>query len=128
MSRFNDKVAVVTGGSSGIGLATASRFIADGARVVITGRNQEALDAAVAKLGDRAKGVRGDVANLGDLDRLFAWVREQYGRVDVLFANAGIAPAGPVRCRDRGTFRHAVQHQRQRPLWLYKKMKRFQID
>ena len=92
MSRFNDKVAVVTGGSSGIGLATARRFIADGARVVITGRNQEALDAAVAKLGDRAEGVRGDVANLGDLDRLFAWVREQYGRVDVLFANAGIAP------------------------------------
>ena len=95
MSRFNDKVAVVTGGSSGIGLATARRFIADGARVVITGRNQEALDAAVAKLGDRARGVRGDVANLGDLDRLFAWVREQYGRVDVLFANAGIAPLVP---------------------------------
>ncbi len=95
MSRFSDKVAVVTGGSSGIGLATARRFIADGARVVITGRNQEALDAAVAKLGDRAKGVRGDVANLGDLDRLFAWVREQYGRVDVLFANAGIAPMVP---------------------------------
>ena len=95
MSRFNDKVAVITGGSSGIGLATARRFIADGARVVITGRNQEALDAAVAKLGDRAKGVRGDVANLGDLDRLFAWVREQYGRVDVLFANAGIAPLVP---------------------------------
>ncbi len=95
MSRFNDKVAVVTGGSSGIGLATARRFIADGARVVITGRNQEALDAAVAKLGERAKGVRGDVANLGDLDRLFAWVREQYGRVDVLLANAGIAPMVP---------------------------------
>ncbi len=56
MSRFNDKVAVVTGGSSGIGLATARRFIADGARVVITGRNQEALDATVAKLGDRASG------------------------------------------------------------------------
>ncbi len=95
MSRFIDKVAVVTGGSSGIGLATARRFIADGARVVITGRNQEALDAAVAKLGDRARGVRGDVANLGDLDRLFAWIREQYGRVDVLFANAGIAPLVP---------------------------------
>jgi NAD(P)-dependent dehydrogenase (short-subunit alcohol dehydrogenase family) len=95
MSRLNDKVAVVTGGSSGIGLATARRFIADGARVVITGRNQEALDAAVAKLGDRAEGVRGDVANLADLDRLFAWVREQYGRVDVLFANAGIAPLVP---------------------------------
>ena len=64
MSTLNNKVAVVTGGSSGIGLATARRFIADGAQVVITGRNTEALDAAVAELGDRATGIRGDVANL----------------------------------------------------------------
>ncbi len=95
MSRLHNKVAVVTGGSSGIGLATARRFIADGAQVVVTGRNQEALDAAVAELGDRASGIRGDVANLEDLDRLFAQVREQFGRVDVLFANAGIAPFVP---------------------------------
>jgi len=95
MSKLANKVAVVTGGSSGIGLATAQRFIADGAEVVITGRNQEALNAAVAKLGDRATGIRGDVANLEDLDRLFAQVQEQFGRVDVLFANAGIAPLGP---------------------------------
>ena len=95
MSRLHNKVAVVTGGSSGIGLATARRFIADGAQVVVTGRNQEALDAAVAELGDRATGIRGDVANLEDLDRLFAQVREQFGRVDVLFANAGIAPFVP---------------------------------
>ena len=95
MSEFNNKVAVVTGGSSGIGLATARRFIADGAQVVITGRNQEALDAAVAELGERATGIRGDVANLEDLDRLFAQVEEQLGRVDVLFANAGIAPFLP---------------------------------
>ena len=95
MSKLNNKVAVVTGGSSGIGLATAQRFIADGAQVVITGRNQEALDAAVAELGDRATGIRGDVANLEDLDRLFAQVQEQFGRVDVLFANAGIAPFVP---------------------------------
>ena len=95
MRQLNDKVAVVTGGSSGIGLTTAQRFIADGARVVITGRNQEALDAAVAELGDRATGVRGDVANLGDLNRLFAQVQEQFGRVDVLFANAAIAPFAP---------------------------------
>ena len=95
MSKLNNKVAVVTGGSSGIGLATAHRFIADGAQVVITGRNQEALDAAVAELGDRATGIRGDVANLEDLDRLFAQVQEQFGRVDVLFANAGIAPFVP---------------------------------
>ncbi len=84
MSKLNNKIAVVTGGSSGIGLATAQRFIADGAQVVITGRNQEALDAAVAELGDQATGIRGDVADLEDLDRLFAQVQEQFGRVDVL--------------------------------------------
>ncbi len=95
MCKLNNKIAVVTGGSSGIGLATAQRFIADGAQVVITGRDQEALDAAVAELGDRATGIRGDVANLEDLDRLFAQVQEQFGRVDVLFANAGITPLGP---------------------------------
>jgi len=95
MSKLANKVAVITGGSSGIGLATAQRFIADGAEVVITGRNQEALNAAVVKLGDRATGIQGDVANLEDLDRLFAQVQEQFDRVDVLFANAGIAPLAP---------------------------------
>ncbi len=89
MSKLSNKVAVVTGGSSGIGLATAQRFIAEGAQVVISGRNQKAVDAAVAELGDKATGIRGDVANLEDLDRLFAQVRKQFGRVDVLFANAG---------------------------------------
>ncbi len=95
MSNLNNKVAVVTGGSSGIGFATARRFIAEGAQVVITGRNQEALDSAVADLGERATGIQGDVANLDDLDRLFAQVQEQFGRVDLLFANAGIAPFVP---------------------------------
>ncbi len=96
MSKFNDKIVVITGGSTGIGLATAHRFIADGAQVVITGRNQEALDAAVAELGDRATAIHGDVANLEDLDRLFTQVRERFGRIDVLFANAGIAPFVPL--------------------------------
>ncbi len=95
MGKLNNRVAIVTGGSSGIGLATAQRFIADGAQVVITGRNQETLGGAVAELGDRATGILGDVANLEDLDRLFAQIREQFGRVDVLFANAGIAPFVP---------------------------------
>jgi len=95
MSKLSNKIAVVTGGSSGIGLATAHRFIADGARVVVTGRNQKALDATVAELGDRATGIRGDVANLGDLDRMFEKVKNQFGHVDVLFANAGIAPFVP---------------------------------
>ena len=92
----NKKVAIVTGGSSGIGLATAKRLIADGAHVVITGRNQKALDSAVTELGDRATGIRGDVANLEDLDRLYAQVKKQFGHLDVLFANAGIAPFVPI--------------------------------
>ncbi len=96
MSKLNNKIAVVTGGSSGIGLAAAQRFIADGAEVVITGRDQGTLDAAIVELGDRATAIRSDVANLKDLDRLFAQVREQFGRIDVLFANAGIAPFVPL--------------------------------
>ena len=95
MTKLNDKIALVTGGSSGIGLATAKRFIADGAQVIITGRSQDALDAALAELGGRATGIRGDVAKLEDLDRLFALIEKQFGRLDVLFANAGIAPFVP---------------------------------
>jgi len=95
MKKLNDKVAVITGGSSGIGLATAQRFIEEVAQVVITGRHQKELDTAVVKLGSRATGIRGDVGNLEDLNRLFDQVREQFGRVDVLFANAGIAPFVP---------------------------------
>jgi NAD(P)-dependent dehydrogenase (short-subunit alcohol dehydrogenase family) len=96
MSTLKDKIAIVTGGSSGIGLATARRFIEDGAQVVITGRNEAALDAAVTELGGRATGIPGDVASLDDLDRLFAQVEARFGRIDVLFANAGIAPLGPI--------------------------------
>ena len=87
--KLEGKVAVVTGGSSGIGLATAQRFAAEGAKVVITGRRQPELDSAVREIGGDAIGVRGDVANLADLDRLYATVKEKHGRVDVLFANAG---------------------------------------
>ena len=95
MITLNHKVALITGGSTGIGLATAHRFIADGARVVITGRNQDTLDAALAELGEGATAIRGDVANLDDLDRLFLQIKEQFGRIDILFANAGIAPFVP---------------------------------
>ncbi len=95
MGKLQDKVAVITGGSTGIGLATAKRFIADGATVVITGRHQDTLESAIIELGKEAFGVRGDVGNLADLDRLFATVREKFGGVDVLFANAGIAPFVP---------------------------------
>ncbi|GAB3874301.1 SDR family oxidoreductase [Hymenobacter segetis] len=90
------KIALVTGGNSGIGLATAQRFIAEGAYVFITGRRQAELDAAVQQLGDSAFGVQSDVSNLADLDRLFTVIKEQKGRLDVVFANAGIAEFAPV--------------------------------
>ena len=95
MSKLKNKIAVITGGSTGIGLATAQRFIGEGAEVVVTGRNQDTLDLALAELGDQATGFRGDVANLDDLDRLYAQVRKEFGHIDVLFANAGIAPFVP---------------------------------
>ena len=96
MGKLDGKVAVVTGGNSGIGLATAKRFAAEGAKVVVTGRRQAELDRAVAEIGHGALGVRGDVANLADLDRLYDVVREKHGRVDVLFANAGVAEFAPL--------------------------------
>jgi len=95
-AKLEGKVAVVTGGNSGIGLATAKRFAAEGASVVITGRRQAELDKAVAEVGHSAIGVQGDVSRLADLDRLFAVVKEKYGRVDVLFANAGGATFAPL--------------------------------
>ncbi|MDB5267720.1 MAG: Oxidoreductase [Hymenobacter sp.] len=90
------KIALVTGGNSGIGLATAQRFIAEGAYVFITGRRQAELDAAVQQLGTSAFGVQSDVSSLADLDRLFATIKAQKGRLDVVFANAGIAEFAPV--------------------------------
>jgi NAD(P)-dependent dehydrogenase (short-subunit alcohol dehydrogenase family) len=87
------KAAVITGGSTGIGLATAHRFLKEGASVVITGRRQAELDKAVEELGGDVIAVQADVSKVDDLDRLFARVRETRGRIDVLFANASIAPA-----------------------------------
>lgn len=86
--RFEDKVVVVTGGTSGIGLATAKAFVAAGASVFITGRRQEALDAAVTAIGGRVTGVRGDMARLSDIDRLYDAVRQTHGRIDVVMAIA----------------------------------------
>lgn len=88
-TRLDGKVAVVTGGTSGIGLAIARRFAAEGAQVVITGRRQEALDHAVAELGEAVTGVQADAAKAEDLTRLYDHVRERAGRIDVLVANAG---------------------------------------
>ena len=97
MSKLVSKVAVVTGGNSGIGLATAKAFIAEGAKVTIFGRNQETLDAAVAELGPDTLGVQGDVTEGADLDRLFAAVEEAHGKIDVLFVNAGVARFAPFQ-------------------------------
>ena len=90
VKKLEGKVAVITGGSTGIGLATAKRFTSEGAHVYITGRRQSELDEAVTEIGDNAIGVQGDVSNLADLDRLYAKVKEQKGHIDILFANAGV--------------------------------------
>lgn len=89
MGKLTGKIAVITGGSSGIGLATAQRFVAEGAYVFITGRRQAELDAAVERVGRNVRGVSGDVAKLADLDRLYDTVRTETGRLDIVFANAG---------------------------------------
>jgi NAD(P)-dependent dehydrogenase (short-subunit alcohol dehydrogenase family) len=99
MSKLNGKVAVITGGNSGIGLATAQLFAAEGAHVFITGRRQSELDKAVKQIGENVTTVQGDVSNLADLDRLYSIVKEHKGRVDILFANAGggeFAPLGQI--------------------------------
>lgn len=96
MSKLEGKTAVITGGTSGIGLATAKRFIDEGAFVFITGRRQAELDAAVAELGENAFGVQGDVSKLEDLDNLYETVKEQKGKIDILFANAGVGDFAPI--------------------------------
>jgi NAD(P)-dependent dehydrogenase (short-subunit alcohol dehydrogenase family) len=87
--KLADKIAVITGGSSGIGLATGKRFAAEGARVFVTGRRQSELDKAVAEIGSKATGVLADSSDMADLNRLFAQVKADAGRIDILFANAG---------------------------------------
>lgn len=95
--RLDGKIAVITGGSAGIGLATAQRFAEEGAKVVVFGRKKEALDDAVSQLGEEVcTAVQGDVSKLSDLEQLFSTVKELHGRVDVLFANAGVATPGSV--------------------------------
>src|SRR5713101_2775234 len=96
VTKLEGKVAVITGGNSGIGLATAQRFVAEGAYVFITGRRQNELDAAVKQIGKNVTGVQGDVSNLTDLDRLYATVKQQKDRIDILFANAGVAEFAPL--------------------------------
>jgi NAD(P)-dependent dehydrogenase (short-subunit alcohol dehydrogenase family) len=94
--KLEGKVAVITGGNSGIGLATAQRFVAEGAYVFITGRRQSELDAAVMQIGKSVTAVQGDVSNLPDLDRLYDTVKQEKGRIDILFANAGTGEFAPL--------------------------------
>jgi len=93
MGKLDGKVAVITGGSSGMALASAKRFVEEGAYVFITGRRQEALDEAVKLIGRNVTGVRGDASNLDDLDRLFDTVKREKGKIDVLYASAGTGEA-----------------------------------
>jgi NAD(P)-dependent dehydrogenase (short-subunit alcohol dehydrogenase family) len=96
MGKLEGKVAVITGGSSGMALASAKRFVEEGAYVFITGRRQEQLDQAIKLIGRNVTGVRGDAANLDDLDRLFETVKREKGKIDILYASAGWGEATPL--------------------------------
>ncbi len=96
MKRLEGKVAVVTGGNSGIGLASAKRLHDEGARVAISGRNQKTLDEAARILGKDVLAVQADVTNLADTEKLFAAVRQRFGKIDILFVNAGVAKFAPL--------------------------------
>jgi NAD(P)-dependent dehydrogenase (short-subunit alcohol dehydrogenase family) len=104
MGKLDGKIALITGGSSGIGFATAKRFAQEGAYVYITGRDQSKLDDAVKRAGANVTGVQGDVAQLQDLDRLFEQIRNEKGRLNVVFANAGIARYGALDSIDEEHF------------------------
>lgn len=96
MGRLQGKVALITGGNSGMGLVTAQRFAAEGAKVIITGRRKDEVDRAVALIGSGALGVQGDVSQMADLDRLFEEIRSKFGHLDVVFANAGLGQLAPL--------------------------------
>ncbi|TSJ44360.1 glucose 1-dehydrogenase [Mucilaginibacter corticis] len=94
--KLKNKVAVVTGGSSGIGLAIAKRFAQEGAQVAITGRNQKSIDQAIAEIGPNGLGIQGDVSKLDDLTRIYQTVADHFGKVDTLIVNAGVYVVGPL--------------------------------
>src|ERR1700731_4686385 len=96
MGKLEGKITLVTGGNSGIGLATAKQFVNEGAYVFITGRREPELAAEASEIGRNVSGVKGDVANLGDLDRLFAQIKREKGRLDIVFADAGFANVAPL--------------------------------
>jgi NAD(P)-dependent dehydrogenase (short-subunit alcohol dehydrogenase family) len=96
MTRLNGKTAVITGGATGIGLAAAKRFVEEGAFVFIFGRRQDVVDAAVAQIGDNARGITGSVSSTDDLERLYAAVKDERGTLDIVFANAGAGSPLPL--------------------------------
>src|SRR2546428_1298766 len=96
MNKLEGKIALITGGNSGIGLATAKQFVNEGAYVFITGRREPELARAVKEIGRNVTGVQGDVSNLGDLDRLYAQIKREKGKLDIVFANAGVAKYAPL--------------------------------
>jgi len=96
MGKLDGKIALITGGTSGIGLATAKQFVIEGAYVFISGRRAPELAAAVRAIGSNVTGIQGDASNLGDLDRLFAQIKREKGKLDIVFANAGTAKYAPL--------------------------------
>ena len=116
MSLLNNKIAVVTGGSSGIGLATAKRFVEEGAYVFIAGRRQAELDKAVAEIGKNVTAVKADISKLDDLDRFYETVAKK-GKIDVIFAGAAFVEKADDRHGDARAFRRDLQHQRPRHLF-----------
>jgi NAD(P)-dependent dehydrogenase (short-subunit alcohol dehydrogenase family) len=105
-ARLEGKVAVITGGSSGIGLGIAKKFAAEGAKVAITGRNQATIDQALRQIGHHAIGVRGDVAKLDDLNRIYQTIEQEVGKIDTLVANAGVYVLGPLSAFTEEQFDH----------------------
>jgi NAD(P)-dependent dehydrogenase (short-subunit alcohol dehydrogenase family) len=95
-NKLEGKIAVITGGNSGIGLATAKKFVTEGAYVFITGRRQKQLDLAVSEIGENVMGIQSDVSNLADIDKIYNTVKDQKNHIDIIFANAGIAQFAPL--------------------------------
>src|SRR5579872_2345237 len=107
--KLADKKALITGGNSGIGLATARLFIAEGAQVAITGRDQKTIDEAIAELGPNARGYRADITVAEDRKQLFAALAQDFGKLDIVFANAGISGRTPTGSTDEATFENVIR-------------------